>query len=227
VLARVKANGLDAQISVKLTQLGLDVDTELCLRHVTRLVDAATETGNFVWLDMEASGYVDRTLNLFRRVRERSPAVGLALQAYLYRTQADLESLLPLRPRIRLVKGAYLEPAMVAYPKKADVDRNYYRLACRVLAEGGGVLLHIATHDERLIRRLERYINERGIPASAYEYAMLYGIRLSLQRQLIESSRRLRVLVSYGENWFPWYMRRLAERPANLWFVARTGLLKG
>jgi proline dehydrogenase len=224
VLDRIQTAGLRAQISVKPTQIGLDLDKELCFRHLQRLVDRAEARDNFVWIDMESSPYVDPTLDLFRRTRARSPRIGIALQAYLYRTAQDVESLVPLGSAIRLVKGAYLEPASVAYPKKADVDDNFYRLSCRLLAEDAqraGGLLHIATHDARLADRLAAFIDEHRVPASAYEYAMLYGIQRPLQQRLVAAGRPLRVLVAYGEYWFPWYMRRLAERPANVLFVVK------
>jgi proline dehydrogenase len=224
VLDQVKGAGLDAQISVKPTQLGLDFDEALCERNLQRLIDRAAERGNFVWIDMESSPYVDRTLQLFCRTRERSPLVGVALQAYLYRTAKDIERLVPLGSAIRLVKGAYLEPAEIAFPKKADVDENYFKLATRLLQDDAlkaGGLLHVATHDGELIARINRVIAERGVPTSAYEYAMLYGIQRALQTKLVGEGRRLRVLISYGEYWFPWYMRRLAERPANVTFVLK------
>jgi proline dehydrogenase len=224
VLDRVESAHLDAEVSVKPTQLGLDLDKNVCLRNLERLVDRAGARGNFIWIDMESSPYVDPTLDLFRRVRARSPRIGLALQAYLYRTQQDVEALVPLGAAIRLVKGAYLEPPSVAYPKKADVDESFYRLACRLLADdarAAGGLLHIATHDPRLVDRLGRFIAERGIPPTAYQYAMLYGIQRPLQQRLSTSGQPLRVLIAYGEYWFPWYMRRLAERPANVGFVIR------
>ncbi|HJZ75859.1 MAG TPA: proline dehydrogenase family protein [Vicinamibacterales bacterium] len=227
VLDKVHAAGLRAQISVKPTQLGLDLDRELCFRNLQRLVERADARDNLVWIDMESSPYVDPTLDLFRRVRERSPRVGIALQAYLFRTAQDVESLVPLGAAIRLVKGAYLEAASVAYPKKADVDENFYRLACRLLADDAqraGGLLHIATHDPVLVDRLGSFIEQRGVPNGAYEYAMLYGIQRTLQQRLVASGRPLRVLIAYGEYWFPWYMRRLAERPANVWFVAKSVL---
>src|SRR5262249_7170856 len=227
VLDKVQAAGLRAQISVKPTQLGLDLDKELCFRNLRRLVDRADARDNFVWIDMEGSPYVDPTLDLFRRARELSPRVGVALQAYLYRTANDVESLVPLGAAIRLVKGAYLEPASIAYPQKQDVDENFYRLACRLLAEDArlaGGLLHIATHDAVLADRLATFIDERRVPTSGYEYAMLYGIQRSLQQRLVAAGRPLRVLIAYGEYWFPWYMRRLAERPANVWFVVRSVL---
>jgi proline dehydrogenase len=224
VFDKIASSGLRTQISVKPTQLGLDFDRDQCFRNLQRLVDRAAESDNFVWLDMESSPYVDRTLDLFRRTRARSPRIGVALQACLHRTNADLESLLPLAPAIRLVKGAYLEPASIAFAKKADVDENFYRLACCVLEEAGsqaGTLLHVATHDRRLVDRLATFIDVRRVPTSTYEFAMLFGIQRPLQQRLARSERPLRVLVSYGEDWFPWYMRRLAERPANIWFVAK------
>ena len=224
VLDKVKAAGLRAQISVKPTQLGLDLDKELCFRNLQRLVDRAGERDNFVWIDMESSPYVDPTLDLFRRTRARSARIGIALQAYLYRTADDVESLVPLGSAIRLVKGAYLEPSSVAYPKKSDVDENFYKLSCRLLAEDAqkaGGILHIATHDPRLADRLTAFIDERRVPKAAYEFSMLYGIQRPLQQRLVASGRPLRVLVAYGEYWFPWYMRRLAERPANVMFVIK------
>src|SRR3989442_2254519 len=202
VLDKLQAARLDAQISVKPTHLGLDLDKELCFRNLQRLVDRAGERRNFVWIDMESSPYVDPTLDLFRRTRARSPLVGVALQAYLYRTAQDVESLMPLGSAIRLVKGAYLEPATIAYPKKADVDENFYALACRLLSDDAhrrGTLLHIATHDPRLVDRLNAYAAERHVPANAYEYAMLYGIQRSLQGRLTRDGRRIRLLIAYGE----------------------------
>jgi proline dehydrogenase len=226
VLDRAGATDLGAQISVKPTQLGLDLDPELCERNLTRLVDRGAELNALVWIDMESSAYVDRTLALFRRMRQRSLLVGIALQAYLYRTERDVESLLPLGAALRLVKGAYLESSQVAYPRKSDVDENFYRLATRILSEGHrpGALVHIATHDSGLVDRLGAEIEARRVPSSYYEYAMLYGIQKPLQHRLVAAGRRVRVLISYGEDWFPWYMRRLAERPANIWFVLNQAL---
>jgi len=224
VMDRVQAAGLRAQISVKPTQLGLDLDKEICYRNLQRLVDRAAERDNFIWIDMESSPYVDPTLDLFRRTRARSPRVGIALQAYLYRTEKDIESLIPLGAAIRIVKGAYLEPPAIAFPKKADVDENFYKLSCRLLAsdaQRAGGLLHVATHDPRLVDRLATFIDSHNVPRSAYEYAMLYGIQRPLQQRLVKAGRPLRVLIAYGEYWFPWYMRRLAERPANVWFVVK------
>ena len=224
VLDTVRAAGVDAQISVKPTQLGLDLDRELCFHNLQRLIDRAEERKNFVWIDMESSPYVDATLDLFRRTRARSARIGIALQAYLYRTEKDVESLIPLGSAIRMVKGAYLEPPEIAYPKKADVDENFYKLSRRLLGEEArraGGLLHMATHDPRLVDRLTATIDELRVPKSAYEFAMLYGIQRPLQRRLVDAGRPLRVLVAYGEYWFAWYLRRLAERPANVWFVVK------
>ena len=225
VLDRIDASGLDAHISIKPTQLGLDLDRALCERNLDRLIERADAFGNFVWIDMESSPYVDRTIELYRRCRAKTAGVGIALQAYLYRTEKDVDALVPLGAAIRLVKGAYLEPPDIAFPKKADVDANYFKVCTRLLAPDGrkpGALLHIATHDIPLADRLAAYMHDHKVPASAYEFAMLYGIQRGQQARLAREGRRLRVLISYGEYWFPWYMRRLAERPANMWFVVRT-----
>jgi len=225
VLDKVKAAGLDAQISVKPTQLGLDLDAEHCQRNLDRICEKGERLGNVpVWIDMENSPYVDPTLKLFRKSRERYNGVGIAIQAYLFRSAKDVESLIPLGPAIRVVKGAYLEPPDVAYPKKADVDENFYALCTRLIKEDAqktGTLLHIATHDVALADRLIAFIDQHKVPTSAYEFAMLYGIQRGQQQRLAQSGRRIRVLISYGEYWYPWYMRRLAERPANVTFVLK------
>src|SRR6185295_13431539 len=174
VLDKVKAAGLDAQISVKPTQLGLDLDAEQCQRNLDRICEKAESLGNLpVWIDMENSPYVDPTLKLFRASKARYKGVGIALQAYLYRTAQDVESLIPLGPAIRIVKGAYLEPPDVAYPKKSDVDENFYKLCVRLMAadaQRAGTLLHIATHDIPLAERLDAYAREHQVPKSAYEF---------------------------------------------------------
>jgi proline dehydrogenase len=225
VLDKVKAAGLDAQISVKPTQLGLDLDAAQCQRNLDRICEKAEHLGNVpVWIDMENSPYVDPTLTLFRASKGKYKGVGIAIQAYLYRTTKDVESLIPLGPAIRIVKGAYLEAADVAYPKKSDVDENFFTLCCRLMKEDAqktGTLVHIATHDVALIDRLQKHIDTFKVPPSAYEFAMLYGIQRNQQLRLARSGRRIRVLISYGEYWFPWYMRRLAERPANVTFVLK------
>ena len=224
VIGLVKAAGLDAQISVKPTQLGFDQDMEVCFRHLAALADAAVAAGNFLWLDMESSPYVDGTLALYKRLRERTPKVGVAIQAYLLRTAQDLEPLVAMGAAIRLVKGAYLEPPAVAFPNKSDVDANYFTLASRLLQDDvnkPGALLHIATHDIGLQQRLQSVIVERKVAPSRYEFAMLYGIQTARQVELAKAGASVRCLISYGEYWFPWYMRRLGERPANVWFVVK------
>ena len=222
VLEKVRAGALRTVISIKPTQLGLDIDEEMCFRNLRTLVERAAALNNFVWIDMEGSPYVDRTLALYRRVRMASPAVGVCLQSYLYRSDKDLEALLPLGPSIRVVKGAYKEAADVAFPKKSDVDENFYKMSVRILAaRQNGAFLGIGTHDAKLVERLRAYISASNIPESAYEYEMLYGIQRPLQQQLASNGKPVRVLISYGEYWFPWYMRRLAERPANVVFVVK------
>lgn len=225
VMSRVKAARLDAQISVKPTQLGLDFDEPRCARHLLALCERAAAVGNLVWIDMESTLYVDRTLALFRAARERFRNVGVAIQAYLYRSEKDVEQLAPRGCAIRVVKGAYKEPPNLAYPKKQDVDENYFKLVTRLMrpdAVGAGGLVHIGTHDERLIDRVRAHAKTNDVPRASYEFAMLYGIRRPLQRRLVAEGERLRVLISYGEYWFPWYMRRLAERPANVMFVVKS-----
>ena len=224
VIDLVKAAGLDAQVSVKPTQLGYDQDPEVCFKYCVGLLERCEAAGNFFWLDMESSKYVDGTIALYKRLRERSTNVGIAIQAYLYRTEKDIEDLVKLGSAIRLVKGAYLEPPAVAYPKKSDVDENYFKLASRLLQSDNtrpGALLHIATHDISLQERLQTIISERKVSKDRYEFAMLFGIQSSRQQELGKNGIRVRCLISYGEYWYPWYMRRLAERPANVWFVLK------
>jgi proline dehydrogenase len=223
VLAKIADSRLDAQISVKLTQLGLDLDKEQCYERLAKLVERADSLSNFCWIDMEASIYVDTTLELFRRVRAKSSRVGVCVQAYLRRTAADLESLLPLDPAVRLVKGAYLEAPELVFTSKRDVDENFHALATRFLTatEGRKGLLGVATHDPRLVARMQAFAGEHGIAGDGCEFEMLYGIQRQLQQELVSKGQRLRVLICYGEYWFPWYMRRLAERPANVMFVLR------
>jgi proline dehydrogenase len=223
VFDEVQRRRLPAEVSIKLTHLGLDVDRVACQEHLTALVTRASATGSTVWVDMEESRYVDVTLELFRRARSVSPQVGVCLQAYLRRTPADLEVLLALSPAIRLVKGAYNEPASVALPRKRDVDDGYARLADRLLEQAARGLARpvFGTHDLRLIAAIRSRAQHYGTPASGYEVHMLYGIGAAAQRTLVQEGVRVRVLISYGTHWFPWYMRRLAERPANVWFVLK------
>ncbi len=224
VIDLIKKAGIDAQISIKPTQLGYDQNFEVCVTHCLTIIDKCEQTGTFFWIDMEGSPYVDGTIRLFKRLRERTPNIGIAIQAYLFRTEKDIEELVALGSAIRMVKGAYLEPATVAFPNKADVDENYYKICERLLRDDNtkpGALLHIATHDIALQERLLQVIRERKVAPERYEFAMLFGIQSARQHQLAAQGIRTRCLISYGEYWFPWYMRRLAERPANVWFVAK------
>lgn len=223
VLRELRQRGLPTHISVKLTQLGLDVDRGTCERALDALAAAAAESGSFLWIDMEDSHYTDVTLDVFRRARAAHAGVGLCLQAYLRRTPADLDVLLPLAPAIRLVKGAYAEPAEVAFPRKRDVDAAYLALGERLLehAARGGARPVFGTHDVRLIARLRQRAAALDLPRGAREFHLLYGIRDAEQRRLAAEGETVRVLISYGTAWFAWYMRRLAERPANVWFVLK------
>ena len=222
VLERARERALPAHISVKLTHLGLDVDREACAAHLGALAERASAIGSFVWIDMEESRYVDPTLELFGRTRALWPCVGVCLQAYLRRTPSDLELLLPLAPAIRLVKGAYSEPPDVAVPSRREVSHRYLRLADRLLEHvDAGALPVFGTHDMALARRIQRHAAARGVGRRSYEFHMLYGIRADDQRRLATEGYVVRVLISYGSAWFAWYMRRLAERPANLWLVLR------
>ncbi|HVR43353.1 MAG TPA: proline dehydrogenase family protein [Thermoanaerobaculia bacterium] len=221
VVDAIRDRALPTHVSVKLTHLGLDLDPDLCLESVVSLAEAAGRIGSTAWIDMEESGYVDRTIEIFRAARAASPNVGLCLQSYLRRTPADLESLLPLSPAIRLVKGAYREPDEVAYPKKRDTDRAFFELGRRLLdaAADGGAFPVFGTHDLELLARIRNHAESRA--TDRWEVHMLYGIESAAQRALAAAGAKVRVLISYGEQWFPWYVRRLAERPANVWFVVK------
>ena len=224
-LQRIRATSVAAEISVKPTQLGLDIEPERCLAHLRALAGRAAALGNFVWIDMEQSRYVDATLDLTRRVRAEHANVGVCLQAYLFRTAPDVERLLPTGAGIRLVKGAYREPPEIAFPRKRDVDANYLALAHRLLADDArkaGVRAVFGTHDSRLLRAIVDHAAAIGLPARAAEFHLLYGIQRAQQQRLARAGHTVRVLVSYGSYWFPWYMRRLAERPANVLFVAKS-----
>jgi proline dehydrogenase len=225
-LPQIQQRRLDAYISIKPTQLGLDLNEDLCFSNLSALVERAAAFKNWVWIDMEQSGYVDRTLALYKKIRQQYSNVGVCLQSYLYRTAKDLEALLPWSPAIRLVKGAYMEPANIAYPKKADVDANYFALAKMLLAnvKKNGVSAGIATHDNVLIKKVIAEAEAQGLAKSDYEFQLLYGIQSQEQLRLAGAGYRMRVLISYGSYWFPWYMRRLAERPANVFFVLKNFL---
>lgn len=223
VLQRIHASGLNTEVSVKLTQLGLDLSLEFCFENLEKIILKEKKEA-IVWVDMEASNYVDVTLEIYRRALRKYPNVGICLQAYLYRTKKDLDELLPLGPSIRLVKGAYKEPAQIAYPKKQDVDENYFALAQTMMAlQSAGTCVRAAfgTHDVALIQRLAGHAVQAGVPRGNFEVQMLYGIQREEQERLAREGYRSAVLVAYGSYWFPWFVRRLAERPANLWFMAR------
>ena len=228
VLARIHAAGLPSDLSVKLTQLGLDLDPEFCFANLAQLAESAlaasTPGGGTIWIDMEHSPYVDATLEIYRRARAKFPNVAVCVQAYLYRTEKDVESLIAQGANVRLVKGAYDEPSEIALPKKSDVDENYFRLAQMLLgaeARRSGARVALATHDRKLIARIADWAAAQGIPRDRLEFDMLYGIQRAEQLRLVREGYRCRVLVSYGSYWFPWFMRRLAERPANVLFLAR------
>jgi len=222
-LERICETKLQATVSVKPTQLGLDFSTEECESNVQRLVERAKAIGTAVEIDMEASEYVERTLAIVSRLHSRNGSVRAVIQAYLYRSEKDIEDLCRQGIPVRLCKGAYKEPSDVAYPKKKQVDENYVRLMLRLL--DGGVYPAIASHDEGIIRRAVEYVKERKIAPDRFEFQMLYGIRRDLQRELVQQGYRLRLYVPYGDAWYPYFMRRLAERPANVLFLVRN-LLK-
>jgi proline dehydrogenase len=223
VLERIRASAVPTEISVKLTQLGLDLDAEFCFANVQALVERCP-TEKTIWIDMEQSRYVDTTLALYRRARDAYRNVGVCVQSYLRRTENDVEALISIGASVRLVKGAYSEPPGIAFPKKKDVDANFFALAQRLLspeARKAGVRAAIATHDRHLIRRVSEWAASQGIPKNELEFQMLYGIQRAEQFRLAQEGFRAGVLIAYGTFWFPWFMRRLAERPANLLFLAR------
>ncbi|HET6945419.1 MAG TPA: proline dehydrogenase family protein [Gaiellaceae bacterium] len=222
---RLVAERLRANVALKLTHLGLELDEDLAYDNVRRLVEHAQSLGSFIRIDMEQSAFVDPTLRIYRRLREAGlDRVGCVLQSYLYRSERDLEELLPLQPNLRLVKGAYLEPPAVAYPRKQDVDAAYVRLLEASLAGDGYTA--IATHDERMIERAIRFADEHGIPRDRFEFQMLYGVRPALQASLAGRGYKVLVATPYGPEWYPYLMRRLGERPANALFLLRN-LVRG
>ena len=223
VLHRIRSCGLPAEISVKLTQLGLDLDPDFCLTNLSTLL-THTPAHQTTWIDMEQSGYVERTLRIFDRAQSISRNVGVCVQSYLRRTEKDVEALILRGAAVRLVKGAYNEPAEIAFSKKCEVDENYFRLAKKLLgkeARRNGVRTALATHDRNLINRITTWAASEGLKREDLEFQMLYGIQRALQLQLVQEGYRSRVLISYGNFWFPWFMRRLAERPANVLFLLR------
>ena len=223
VFAKLVDGGLDAEVSVKPTQLGLDIDAKAAFANLERLANAAAKAKSFLWIDMEGSAYTEPTLDFYRRLRPKHPRTGVALQAYLYRTVNDVATLLPLEPAIRLVKGAYAEPANRAYAKKQDVDANYLALCALMLPEvmRGKLRLVMGTHDVDLVARATHIARALGLELSQIEVNMLYGIRTDQQIRLAREGYVVKALIAYGDAWYQWYLRRLAERPANVLFVAR------
>ena len=219
MLDALHAAGLEPNVSLKLTQFGLDLSESACEENVAALVERAASVNGFVRIDMESSQYTDRTLGIVRRLHKRFGACGTVIQAYLSRSAADVDALDALQIRVRLCKGAYLEPAAVAFSAKAEVDRSYLELAGRLLQTGKYPA--IATHDPRMIDGVQKYAARQGIGKDRFEFQMLYGIRRDLQRKLVADGYRMRLYVPFGEAWYPYFMRRLAERPANLLFLAR------
>ncbi len=217
ILDRIKATGVDANISIKLTALGLDISTELCEENVSRILEHAQQFPIFVRIDMESSAYTERTVDLTLRLHERFEHVGTVIQSCLYRSKKDVEQLILQGVRVRLVKGAYKEPKSVAFQNKSEVDHNYVRLMTLLLQKGNYPAL--ATHDEAIINAACKYAHDNGIGQDAFEFQMLYGIRRDLQERLVQQGYHVRVYVPYGSQWYPYLMRRMAERPANLMFV--------
>jgi proline dehydrogenase len=218
-LDELSGHGINGNVSLKLTQFGMDISEQACRANVERVVSRAKELGNFVCVDMESREYTERTLHLVTDLHAQYVAVGTVIQAYLHRSEKDIEILRRRGIRVRLVKGAYLEPPEVAFRAKADVDRNFVRLMRTLLAEG--TYPAIATHDEKMIDEAKSFVRARKIAPESFEFQMLYGIRRDLQRRLVAEGYRLRLYVPFGKAWYPYFMRRLAERPANVVFLAR------
>ncbi len=220
---KIVAAGITGELSVKPTQLGLDHDADVCLAHLVRIAEHAAAAGSYLWIDMEGSAYVDATIELYEKLRATQPRTGICLQAYLRRTAADFERLRPLDPAIRLVKGAYDEKESIAYRSRSSVDASYVGLAVRFLLDGRDrpIRLGLGTHDVGLIEQIAEQVGAAGIARDRFEVEMLYGIRTDQQFRLARAGYRVQALIAYGEHWYPWYMRRLAERPANVWFALR------
>jgi len=223
VLDKISEKNLPTEISLKLTQIGLDLSVERTFENFKSIVQKSHDQKNQVWIDMEGSAYTDLTIDFYRRIKLSYENVGLCLQAYLYRTDADISNLLELFPKIRLVKGAYKEPPAIAFKRKKDVDQNFFKLAKKLLkaSQQGGIRAAFATHDIKLIAKIENFAKEMNLSRENLEFQMLFGIKTAEQTRLSDEGYKLAVLIAYGDAWFPWYMRRLAERPANLTFVLK------
>lgn len=221
-IERVKQAGVDANISIKLTALGLDISQELCEQNVRSILEFARQYAIFVCIDMEGSDYTEKTIDITLRLHKQFEYVGTVIQSYLYRSKKDIEQLIAQGVRVRLVKGAYKEPKEIAFQQKSEVDRNYVRLTMMLLSRGN--FPAIATHDEAIINATCKYARDNGISKSAFEFQMLYGIHRSLQEKLVSQGYNVRIYVPYGSQWYPYLMRRLAERPANLIFILSNAL---
>ncbi len=223
LLDRINEENLDVEISLKLTQLGFDISFDKTLEFFEQIARKAADYNNNVFIDIEDSSYVDKTIEFYRKIKEKNDNVGLCLQAYLYRTMKDIEEMLQIKPWIRLVKGAYNEPETVAFKNKKDVDKNFYKLSEYLLEQTKekGLRVAYATHDTALHERIKAAAEQKGLSKNQLEFQMLYGIKTNEQYKLAEAGYNIRVLISYGNAWYPWYMRRLAERPANVLFVLK------
>jgi proline dehydrogenase len=224
LLGLIRARDLDAEVSVKLTQFGYDIDVDHALALCARIAERSAETGKTFWIDMEGSAYCEGTIALYERLKADHPNTGICLQSYLRRSAADIQRLLPIEPQIRLVKGAYAEPASVAYQRRQEVDSNYVALSVSMLEAaraGQTIRIGLGTHDVRLIEQIAEHAAAMGLPKTSFEIEMLYGIRMDQQRRLTREGYIVRDLISFGDAWYPWYMRRLAERPANVIFALR------
>ncbi len=223
VVDKIVAGGIKGEVSVKPTQLGMDLDPDICFGHLVRIAEKAAAAGSYLWIDMESSAYVEQTIALYERLHAVQPRTGICLQAYLRRTADDVERLRPIDPGIRLVKGAYDEKESIAYKSRRSIDASFLGLAVAFLLESRGrpIRLGLGTHDVALIEQIADQVAAAGIGKDGYEVEMLYGIRTDQQLRLARAGYRVVSLIAYGEYWYPWYMRRLAERPANVWFALR------
>jgi proline dehydrogenase len=229
--AEISGQGCNATTSLKLTQLGLDISFDMCVENLQRILESAAAVDSFVRIDMEGSSHTQITLDVFRRVFPRNRNVGVVIQAYLHRSEADTTELGGAGASVRLCKGAYQEPATIAYGRKADIDANFTHLMRRLLerakerpAVGGVPSVAIATHDDAMIEATRSFVESQAIPVDAFEFQMLYGVRRDVQKQVLDGGYNIRIYVPYGTQWYPYFMRRMAERPANLWFVTRAVL---
>ncbi len=227
ILEEIAANNINSNISVKPTQLGLGISKELCRENIERIVEKATEYGNHVRMDMEDSSFTQKTLDVFKAIRSKYPNLGIVLQTYLYRTEKDVENVIENGHSLRICKGAYKEPRDIAFPKKSQVDQNFIQLLEKLLGERArknGVYVGVATHDEKIIDWTKNFARENGVGKEEFEFQMLYGIGINLQKKLVKEGYQMRVYIPFGTHWYPYYTRRLAERPANLLFFAKTFL---